>query len=475
MANKIDDSDILQLLDIPSGSEDDFESDVDDDQLDLYSKYSNLLEEPDITTFEGLISQQFSSESIVDEDVIFTILEPVVDNSNFSDINISSPSTSTEPVIRKQNDSSNKKTRQSKQKIPSIASVPSISPIEVKNVVWTEGNFPVINSHFLGNSDLPSDILELETPFQIFKYFFTSDLLDHICCETYKYGVQNNSSTPLKINNEDLQKYIGILIIMSLVNISNIRNYWSPVLGNDLIKTTMTINIFEKIRANLHCNDNLSTSTGPDRDKIHKIRPLIETLRKRFSSIPIEENLAVDEQICSTKARSSLKVYMPNKPHKWGYKFFVLSGASGFAYNFEFCSGQENNSEGRKASEPDLGASANVVMRLSRVIPTNQNFKLFFDNYYTTLPLLVYLKKRNILSLGTVRRNRLKNVMLPDDSILMKQPRGTTAHCISKVLDTDIVAVIWKDTKVVSLLSTFTAIDPVVKLSRFDRKQKKRI
>jgi len=151
MANKIDDSDILQLLDIPSGSEDDFESDVDDDQLDLYSKYSKLLEEPDITIFEGLISQQFSSESIVDEDVIFLIIELVVDNSHFSDINISSPSTSTEPVIRKQNFSNNKKTRQSKQTIPVIASVPAIPSIEVKNVVWTEGNFPVINTHFLGN------------------------------------------------------------------------------------------------------------------------------------------------------------------------------------------------------------------------------------------------------------------------------------------------------------------------------------
>jgi len=32
---------------------------------------------------------------------------------------------------------------------------------------------------------------------------------------------------------------------------------------------------------------------------------------------------------------------------------WFLSGASGFAYNFEFCSGQENNSEGRKASDPD--------------------------------------------------------------------------------------------------------------------------
>lgn len=117
----------------------------------------------------------------------------------------------------------------------------------------------------------------------------------------------------------------------------------------------------------------------------------------------------------------------------------MLCGASGFAYNFEFCTGQENNPEGRKTSEPDLGASANVVVRLARIIPVDQNYKLFFNNYYTTLPLLVYLKKRNILSLGTVRRNRLKNVDLPDDSSLMKQPRGTIAHCISKVSQVDIV------------------------------------
>ncbi|KAL5242295.1 hypothetical protein ACI65C_009705 [Semiaphis heraclei] len=58
----------------------------------------------------------------------------------------------------------------------------------------------------------------------------------------------------------------------------------------------------------------------------------------------------------------------------------------------------------------------------------------------------------------------------------MKQkPKGTTAHCLSNVLDTDIVAVTWKNTKIVSLLSTFDAIDPVMEVSRFDRKQKKRV
>ncbi|XP_008186362.2 piggyBac transposable element-derived protein 1-like, partial [Acyrthosiphon pisum] len=186
---------------------------------------------------------------------------------------------------------------------------------------------------------------------------------------------------------------------------------------------------------------------GPNRDRTHKIRPLIETLKNSFRRVPIEEHLAVDEQMCSTKARSSVKVYMPNKPHKWGYKLFVLSGASGFAYNFELFTGQENNSELRNKNEPDLGSSVNVVVRLGRVIPKHQNYKLFFDNYYTTLPLLVYLKKENILSLGTVRRNRLKNVVLLDDSTMLKKPRGTYDHCVTNIRNTDIVAITWKDTK----------------------------
>jgi hypothetical protein len=64
--------------------------------------------------------------------------------------------------------------------------------------------------------------------------------------------------------------------------------------------------------------------------------------------------------------------------------------------------------------------------------------------------------------------------MLPDDSLLMKKPRGTTDNCVSKVRDIDIVAVTWKDIKVVSLLSIFAATDPVVKVNRFDGKQKKK-
>lgn len=105
-----------------------------------------------------------------------------------------------------------------------------------------------------------------------------------------------------------------MLTLMSLVNITNIRHYWCPSLGNNLVQETMTVNKFEKIRQTIHFNDNNLISMGPNRDKLFKIWPVIEALRKIFLTISLEENLSVDEQFCSTKARSALKVYLLNKP-----------------------------------------------------------------------------------------------------------------------------------------------------------------
>ncbi|KAL4126598.1 hypothetical protein QTP88_010810 [Uroleucon formosanum] len=419
MNKKIVDEEIIHLLDIPSGSEDGFEieSDVENDKVDLWNEYANLLDEPNLEEFEKLLSEQFSTETILDDKL---------------------PSTSYVQQITCTLQRSKKKCHRSKRNNPVPPIIQNHIPIEIKDITWSKDNFPPVDTNFFGNSTLAEDIMELETPFQIFKYLFTVDLMQHICDETYKYGLQNSFSNPLKLSIDDLQKYIGVLVLMSIVNISNVRKYWAPYLGNQVIKDTMSLNIFEKIRSNLHFNDNTLETRGPNRDKTHKIRPIIETLKNSFSRVPLKEHLAVDEQMCSTKARSSVKVYMPNKPHKWG-------------------------------------SSANVVVRLARIIPKRQSYKLFFDNYYTTLPLLVYLKKENILSLGTVRRNRLKNVMLPDDSIMLKKPRGTYDHCVTNIRSTDIVAITWKDTKNVNLLSTFAAIEPVTKVSIYDRKLNKRV
>lgn len=179
----------------------------------------------------------------------------------------------------------------------------------------------------------------------------------------------------------------------------------------------MSVNQFEQIRQFIHFNNNnnMLSKGYMGHDRLYKIRPVMETLKKRFASIPLEEALSIDEQFCSTKARHFLNQYLPMKPHKWVYNFFVVCGVSGFSYNFEMYSGLENNDVNWYSWEPDFGASGNVVVRLCRIIPRNMNYKVYFDNYYTSVPLMVYTKNRQICSLGTVRRNRLNNVLLPNE------------------------------------------------------------
>ena len=41
----------------------------------------------------------------------------------------------------------------------------------------------------------------------------------------------------------------------------------------------------------------------------------------------------MDGQISATNARHHIKLYMKDKSHKFGYKFFKLCGDIGFAHN----------------------------------------------------------------------------------------------------------------------------------------------
>ncbi|CAG5000422.1 unnamed protein product [Parnassius apollo] len=163
----------------------------------------------------------------------------------------------------------------------------------------------------------------------------------------------------------------------------------------------MPVNEFEKIRRFIHFNDNskIVPRDHADHDRLYKIRPIVSKLNETCLNVPFEKYLCVDEQICSTKARHNLKRYNPKKPHKWGYNIYVLSGVSGFAYKFEPETGAEN--------------AANVVVRRAREIPRNQNYRLYFDNYFTSLLLLEYFAKQGKLSLGTFRHNRIPDCKLP--------------------------------------------------------------
>ncbi|XP_049772936.1 piggyBac transposable element-derived protein 1-like [Schistocerca cancellata] len=144
----------------------------------------------------------------------------------------------------------------------------------------------------------------------------------------------------------------------------------------------------------------------------------------------------------------------------------------GFAYKIEIYSRQENNPKFRLDNEPDIGASGNVVIRLIREVPRYQNYKSYFDRYYTSMDLVVYLFKLGVQSVGTIQRNRIPNCKFQSEKELKKDARDYSEEYITTVDNVDISSVLYKDNNIVCLLSTFVGELPKSEVIRFDRKKR---
>lgn len=452
---KLADAIIEQYLNIPSDSEDDqdFSDAESDDDIEKIRRNLHELNE-NVSESENEIPVPRSSPSGID---------PQPSTSGLARLSRHSRSSLTIPVIT--NRISNNVTTSQRRK---------------RNLIWKKKSLQANHPQFSGNINLEPPITELDTPLQYFLYFFDDDLLNHIVEEMHKFSIQKDPSKPFLITVNELKKFLGICLIMSIAPLPNIRMYWESELGLPIVRETMTVNHFEKIRQFLHFNDNsLQVPSGrPGHDRLHKIRPILETFKKKCQAIPKRETLSVDEQMCATKATNFLRQYLPNKPHKWGYKLLVLCDDKGMAYDFEIYSGMENNSELRLPNEPDLGASGNIVVRLARTIPRYQEYKLFFDNYYTSAELISYLSKQGIQSLGTVNKGRLgKDLKIPSlkDLKATRTERGHSEEWVADVDGTEVGTVMWYDNKPVVLSSSFVGQQPIDKVSRYCKKQKKYI
>lgn len=100
-------------------------------------------------------------------------------------------------------------------------------------------------------------------------------------------------------------------------------------------------------------------SDHPQHARLHKVRPVIDHLNTKFITVLFAHRLSLDEQMCATKIRHFMKQYLPNKPHQWGFKLYVVCSLSVYAYGFEVAKDIE-----RLSGEPDLGVVSSTVIRL---------------------------------------------------------------------------------------------------------------
>lgn len=100
------------------------------------------------------------------------------------------------------------------------------------------------------------DVNKTKSPYEYFTDTIDDDILDKIVEESNLYAVQKDPNQPLQLKRKELQDFISICLHMSTLRLSGTRKYWSTEIRVLQIAGTMSRNRFEKIKQNLHFNDN---------------------------------------------------------------------------------------------------------------------------------------------------------------------------------------------------------------------------
>lgn len=348
---------------------------------------------------------------------------------------------------------------------PPIPEKPVVS--KTKSYMWTSRDIRPIQRPWIEKQG-PQNI---NTPLYYFDCLFDEDTLNIILKYTNLYCATKNNVGNVTIN--ELKCFLGVLLLSGYINMPRRYMYWENATdcSMPIIYNAITRDRFTYIMTHLHCCDNKMLSVN---DKFTKVRPLFDKLNSNFVNYaPFEENHSIDEAMVPYYGGHPCKQFIRGKPIRWGYKFWVGSTRLGYIIWFEPYQGQSTEipNEYKKA-----GLGASVILQYAdvlRKIDGQASFHLFFDNFFTSIPLIDELGERGLKATGTIRENRLSKCPLPSNKELQKTDRGT--YRFQSARSEQIVVCKWHDNSVVTVASNAVKVLPTNEIKRFSQKEKKYI
>jgi hypothetical protein len=245
--------------------------------------------------------------------------------------------------------------------------------------------------------------------------------------------------------------------------VPSIKDFWStkPTLGRQIIKNAMSRNKFTTIKKYIHLADNNNLDKE---DKFAKLRLYFDLLNKNFIQFGVfSPHLSIDEQMVPYFGKHSCKMYIRNKPVRFGYKMWCLCSSTGFNYQFIPYAGAGGY-------EKEIGLGADIVLKLLSVVNHPENHDVYFDNFFTSYYLMCLLSERHFFATGTVRCNRLNKAKLKTGKLL---PKGDIDYQFDKT--NQILIMRWSDNKEVTLASNHQHIEPLQTTSRYRKQEKKKV
>ena len=179
-----------------------------------------------------------------------------------------------------------------------------------------------------------------QSSYETFSQFFDDKLLLHIVKQSNLYARQKNDHG-FQLTVNDLKSFLGILILSGYNKFPRQHMYWESAIdsGVEIVKRTMTYKRFKIIKKILYFNNNANVQ---EEDKAFKIRPVMNHLNSTFKKYGIfEKNISIDEQMVPYTGHHSIKMFMKNKPIRFGFKQWVMaSSGQNYVYSFDLYLGK---------------------------------------------------------------------------------------------------------------------------------------
>lgn len=304
------------------------------------------------------------------------------------------------------------------------------------------------------------------TPLDAWETLFTNDILELIAQHTNnkiddmrrkykKFKTKNNARkkySPTFIHNTDLREiraFIGLLYMQAVFksNHEDLRSLWATDgTGREIFRCTMSLSRFSFLLCALRFDDPTTRATRVKENPLAAFSNIFDTFFQNCKqAYSPGAYVTVDEMLVAFKGRCKFRMYMPNKPAKYGIKIQILADSkTHFAVNAEVYTGKNPAEDRAKFTHP-----THVVLRLVEpIINTNRN--VTGDNWYTSIELVDALKNKCLTYVGTMKKNKRA---IPHE-FLPNRTRPVNSSLFGFTAQNTIVSYVPKRNKSVVLLST---------------------
>jgi hypothetical protein len=269
---------------------------------------------------------------------------------------------------------------------------------------WRKTSVPNYKINKIRSLKPPSkEAAECKTPVDFFHLFFTKNILGEIVRQSNLYALQKKKS--LNLTLDEIYVVLGAFLLSGYGKYPNNRLYLSR--ENDvpiILCESMRLNRFEQILRHFHMNDNSAIDKN---DRLYKLRPIITELNQNFRYHGGLEHLSIDDSMIPYCGKHYAKQFIRGKPVRFGFKNWALCHSTGYMIAFDIYVGKNADT----VKKFGIGGDVLISLMKSANIPSHAGYKLYFDNYFSSLNLFQHLAEEGYCAAATIQENIIKKCL----------------------------------------------------------------